>query len=92
MHDFSAACVRDGRDPRNSLVPVHVASELPRRYTEGDSSGRSPRSRDRVKEDRLQQYRDPNSGHRDQGCCARQSTGLLGQRHRRRSVRHVVPP
>jgi hypothetical protein len=55
MHDFSAACVRDGRDARNSLIPAHVASELPRRYTEGDSSGRSPRSRDRVKEDRLQQ-------------------------------------
>jgi hypothetical protein len=55
MHDFSAACVRHGRDAGNSLVLAHVASELPRRYTEGDSSGRSPRSRDRVKEDRLQQ-------------------------------------
>jgi hypothetical protein len=55
MHDFSAAGVRHGRDARNSLLPAHVASELPRRYTERDSSGRSPRSRDRVKEDRLQQ-------------------------------------
>jgi hypothetical protein len=55
MHDFSAACVRDGRDARNSLIPALVASDLPRRYTEGDSSDRSPRSRDRMKEDRLQQ-------------------------------------
>ena len=55
MHDFRAACDRDGRDARNSLVPALVASDLSHRYTEEDSSGRSPRSRDRVKEDRLQQ-------------------------------------
>jgi hypothetical protein len=53
MQDFRAA--RDRNDARNSLVPALVASELLHRYTEEDSSGRSPRSRDRVKEDRLQQ-------------------------------------
>jgi hypothetical protein len=55
MHDFSAACVRDGRDARNSLISALVASDLPRRYTEGDSSGRSPAAAIRMKEDRLQQ-------------------------------------
>ena len=53
MQDFRAD--RDRNDTRNSLVPALVASDLSHRYTGGDSSGRSPRSRDRVKEDRLQQ-------------------------------------
>jgi hypothetical protein len=53
MQDFRAG--RDRNDARNSSIPALVASDLPHRYTEEDSSDRSPRSRDRVKEDRLQQ-------------------------------------
>jgi hypothetical protein len=53
MQDFAAGGGR--HDARNSLAAALVASDLPHRYTEEDSSGRSPRSRDRVKEDRLQQ-------------------------------------